>query len=459
MTMAEYTFPKQSNYGWGLTFNMTGKAPIVNKRIFATLADAQAFVDDVDDSAIEGLILSVIADGDNNGAYFVENIHDDEHSTGTLKKIGGDSSTDITNLQSDVTALQSDVTALQSDVAELQNIDHSAFIKGIKVNGEEITPVDQVVDITIDTPTYDSTISEDNKESTNAPQTKAVYDFVNGIKTDLETKISTVETFKFEVVDSLDSIPEISTKTIYLVKKENNEQESQNVYTEYIWVNNKWEILGELKFDPTELEGKVTDLETTLNGNGTEENPGLIKKVDNIETALNGKISGLEERLTERLITAESNITTNTNDIAAIKGRLDTVETNIDGLTTKIDGDGTEENPGLITNVTNLTTEVTNIKGKIDDITSTGGEPNTIETIQINGVSITPVDKTVNIGVKLNGVSITPADKTVNISAVTSVVAKDFASAEKDVTITDGKLVIESLTSTDIDTAITLEQA
>ena len=72
--MAEKIFEKQQNYGWGLTLNMTGKAPAVAKRIFNTLTDAQAYADDVKDSAIEGLVLSVVADGDKNGVYFVQSI-------------------------------------------------------------------------------------------------------------------------------------------------------------------------------------------------------------------------------------------------------------------------------------------------------------------------------------------------------------------------------------------------
>lgn len=73
--MAEKIFDTQNNYGWGLTLNMTGKAPAVSKRIFDTLADAQAFADDYNDSAIEGLILTVVADEDNkNGAYYIKSI-------------------------------------------------------------------------------------------------------------------------------------------------------------------------------------------------------------------------------------------------------------------------------------------------------------------------------------------------------------------------------------------------
>ena len=67
-------FDAQVDYGWGLSLKMTGKAPAISKRIFDKLSDAQNFTDDYNDSAIEGLILSVVSDGKNNGIYFVERI-------------------------------------------------------------------------------------------------------------------------------------------------------------------------------------------------------------------------------------------------------------------------------------------------------------------------------------------------------------------------------------------------
>ena len=74
--MAEQLFDAQVNYGWGLSLNMTGKAPAVAKRIFNTYDDAKGYADDVKDSAIEGLILTVVADpiASNNGAYFVQQV-------------------------------------------------------------------------------------------------------------------------------------------------------------------------------------------------------------------------------------------------------------------------------------------------------------------------------------------------------------------------------------------------
>lgn len=87
--MAEYKTEKQVNYGWGLSLNMTGKAPAIAKRIFETLSDAQAYADDVNDSAIAGLQLSVINDVDSsrNGIYFVKSIGDGTNSA-VLEQVG-----------------------------------------------------------------------------------------------------------------------------------------------------------------------------------------------------------------------------------------------------------------------------------------------------------------------------------------------------------------------------------
>lgn len=103
--MSEKIFDAQSNYGWGLSLNMTGKAPAVAKRIWDTYDDALEYANNVNDSAIEGLLLSVVSDEDDkNGVYFVKQIAtpeipgDEENGIETipaknaiLVKVGSDS--------------------------------------------------------------------------------------------------------------------------------------------------------------------------------------------------------------------------------------------------------------------------------------------------------------------------------------------------------------------------------
>lgn len=97
--MGAITTLKQNNKPWTLTWKASGRYPIVADRIFATLADAQAYVDDVSAtaSATGGLILSVISDeiAKNNGVYYVKSVantdpkYGDIADKGILVKVGG----------------------------------------------------------------------------------------------------------------------------------------------------------------------------------------------------------------------------------------------------------------------------------------------------------------------------------------------------------------------------------
>lgn len=69
---------KQNNKPWTLTWKASGRYPMVADRIYATLEDAQDYVDDLTAtaSATPGLVLSVVSDpvAKNNGIYYVQSI-------------------------------------------------------------------------------------------------------------------------------------------------------------------------------------------------------------------------------------------------------------------------------------------------------------------------------------------------------------------------------------------------
>lgn len=96
--MAEL-FPQQNKISFPQTLAAAQKFPVIGNRIFATLANAQEYVDKVKGSAIPGIILSVIADGDNNGAYWVSQAAGYDGATvGVLQKLergGGTSGGDV----------------------------------------------------------------------------------------------------------------------------------------------------------------------------------------------------------------------------------------------------------------------------------------------------------------------------------------------------------------------------
>lgn len=139
--MAEYTSLKQNNTGWNLSWSALGRYPMVAKRRFPTLADAQAFVDDVSvgATATEGLIISVINDTGNtknNGVYYIKSVanNDAEYgpisSKGTLIKVGG-TETETADNYSAAVALSSGLT-----VGQLIKV---LSAQTITVDGKELT--------------------------------------------------------------------------------------------------------------------------------------------------------------------------------------------------------------------------------------------------------------------------------------------------------------------------------
>ena len=83
---------KQNNTTWPSTFKASNRFPIVANRVFATLENAQQYVDDTaaDASAHVGIVLAVVQDTDkNNGVYYVSSVAMTEGEKGTLVKVGG----------------------------------------------------------------------------------------------------------------------------------------------------------------------------------------------------------------------------------------------------------------------------------------------------------------------------------------------------------------------------------
>ena len=97
--------------------------------------------------------------------------------------------------------------------------------------------------------------------------TKAVNDLTNYYKTsetytkqEINNLISAVPKFAIEVVNSL-PISDISTTTVYLLP---SNSETNDIYKEYIYVNNQWELLGIQKTDLSNYYNK-TETDNLLN--------------------------------------------------------------------------------------------------------------------------------------------------------------------------------------------------
>lgn len=107
-------------------------------------------------------------------------------------------------------------------------------IEIVKVNGTALTPdSNKAVDVTVPT---------NNSQLTNG----AGYQNASQVQTAINSAIAGITGIEFEVVQSLPATGE--TGVIYLLS---NGGSGQNIYDEYIWVNNAFEKIGTTAVDLT----------------------------------------------------------------------------------------------------------------------------------------------------------------------------------------------------------------
>ena len=232
--MAEKIFNLQSNYGWGLSLNMTGKAPEVAKRIFNTYNDAFAYADNVDDSAVEGLTLTVVNDSDEkkNGVYFVKSVR----KPSIIKKLEGD---DIKNLSGHTTE---DTTFTTKDDAQVwadsltsyldcynNNTQRGAICK-VASDYYEVRQLKcattELIRLSTNTDTAanaDEVLAELNKEiSARTESEKAIYSAITSAQTELNDSIEAlssatteaIASAKTELNDSIEALSSATTEAI-----------------------------------------------------------------------------------------------------------------------------------------------------------------------------------------------------------------------------------------------------
>lgn len=131
-----------SGLGWGTTFEMNGKKPLIAKRSFPTLDDAYGYVNDLTatGTACPGLIIAVTSDptAKNNGIYWIESVGvkdaDDNLVSGKLVKAGGaetetaDKYTDAVELSKDLVVGQLIKVANDEVVSESANSDSDSDV-------------------------------------------------------------------------------------------------------------------------------------------------------------------------------------------------------------------------------------------------------------------------------------------------------------------------------------------
>lgn len=138
-------------------------------------------------------------------------------------------------------------------------------IEDIKINGVSTAIIDKTVNIT--TPTKTSDITNDSGFITNITNDLVNYYLKSEVytKEEVQSLIGRVSSLELIKVDAL-PIEDIKTSAIYLLPKD--QIEKNNIYTEYIYMDGKWETIGDTSVDLSQyvlkedLVGKLDKPET-----------------------------------------------------------------------------------------------------------------------------------------------------------------------------------------------------
>ena len=153
---------------------------------------------------------------------------------------------------------------------------------------------------TVETPTITVTSSD-------IASAQTLSDLVNTVNTHIAEAAGLY--LSVEKVDTLPADADAKTNKIYLVPVDTEAGRENNIHTEYIWTNNKWEIIGTTAIDINSLEASAKaaqDAADKAQGevDAVEEAIAAMDATETVNgltvTQVDGKITGL----TETLITA-----------------------------------------------------------------------------------------------------------------------------------------------------------
>ena len=236
----------------------------------------------------------------------------------TTDTIGGAISSAVSGLKTELTtgegSLGSKVSALESSVKTINETTipnaitsaQNGAVTTVKALALSATDTDDAGKVTVtlggtvETPTI--TVS-----SSDIASAQTLSDLVNTVNTHIAEAAGLY--LSVEKVDTLPADADAKSNKIYLVPVDTEAGRENNIHTEYIWTNNKWEIIGTTAIDINSLEASAKaaqDAADKAQGevDAVEEAIAAMDATETVNgltvTQVDGKITGL----TENLITA-----------------------------------------------------------------------------------------------------------------------------------------------------------
>lgn len=304
MTRDEFFTALQNGAKWdiGVSINRTNPVPIDSKSVFQTYELLETYAE-TDPTAHPGQIVAVVGVSEVS-AYLIT-------STGegaVIQKLAassasGDIEQDVIQLQTQVANIISgtQVVARATGDASGNNIEETYATKAVATTSTDglMSVADKTklegiaagAQVNVIEGVAIQTTADGGYTDLQIVAKKAQLDLSNyATKADL----TSIPKFSIEVVTELPT-QDISTTTIYLKLQETGDQEGQDIYDEYIYVNNKWEVIGNTDIDLSAysttvqmnaaIQAAIQALDFTELTVGATKTLGVISQTDGVLTA------------------------------------------------------------------------------------------------------------------------------------------------------------------------------
>lgn len=328
--MAEYVESFGSKLDWAMPFQRTGKFPIDRTSMFSSYADALAYAkqDGTDSRKLGGTsyigqpitVYGKGSDGqtDEVALYLITAVG----AGAALQKLAqssasGDVGADIAALQARCSEIEADIVEINDKlvVATTSTNGLMAAADKLKLDGIAAGAQANVIEVV----------------KLNGSPLEVTAKAVNIDLANYATKqdLTTIPKFAIQVVAELPT-QDISTTTVYLVLQEEGEQNGQDIYNEYIYVNNKWELIGN------------TDVDLSAYATTEAMNAAIQEAVEGMATQgwVTEQLAGYAttEALGNKADT--STVTAIGERVTAAEGEIDTLQTDVAGKVAKTEMSG-----------------------------------------------------------------------------------------------------------------------
>lgn len=305
---------------------------------------------------------------------------------------GTDYSSEISSLSIATSELSSETTVLSSEVNTQTSLLGSLSISTSELasNIASTSTVQSTLDSTQNSSISSLSIATSELASENTVLTSEVatkQDILTagaGITITNNVISSSATGAKFEVVQSL-PVSDIDPQTIYLVPNTSSQQE--NIYDEYIYVNNSWELIGSTSVDLTNYYNK-------------SEVNSLFTSQSVVDSTQNSQISSLSTSASEiasniaSMSTSQSEINSNfTSQINSLTSENSTQTSELTSLST--------ENSTQTTTIFSLSTENSTQTSEINSLSTAASELSSETTVLASEVATKQDELTAGDGIEI----------------------------------------------------------